>query len=136
MGFRGSGATVRANDRAPVGRPRSAEHRQRAGLVSALVTAGEYERAIGAAVGVDRHQLEGAAGTAFLIDVAQAQFGLGWFGDALSTLSRAQVADAERANGDVAVRLMVHAIARQRRQALDPRLLAAVVGRLRPAHAA
>jgi len=125
----------RADDRVPDGRRTSAEQRRRAERVGALVTAGEYERAVGAAVGVERHELDGAERTRFLIDVAQAQFGLGWYGDALWTLSRAQLSDAGRTNGDVAVRLMVHAIARQRREALDARLLAVVVGRLRPAAA-
>jgi len=136
MGPRGTSAAVeRADDRVPDGRRTSAEQRRRAERVGALVTAGEYERAVGAAVGVERHELDGAERTRFLIDVAQAQFGLGWYGDALWTLSRAQLSDAGRTNGDVAVRLMVHAIARQRREALDARLLAVVVGRLRPAAA-
>ncbi len=124
-------AVVGVAEGGTLARRTGAEHRRRAGRVAALVTAGEYERAIGAAVGVDRHQLAAASRTGFLIDVAQAQFGLGWYGDALWTLSRAQVCDAAKANGDVAVRLMVHAIARQRREVLDTGLLAAVVGRLR-----
>ncbi len=109
---------------------------RRADRVRALLAAGEYERAIGAALGVDGRRLAPGARSGFLVDVAQAQFGLGWFGDALATIARALSAGATAPGPDPGVRLMVHAIAAQRAQAVDPRLLSMVARRLRPEMAA
>lgn len=105
---------------------------RRADRVRALLAAGEYEQAIGAALGVDGRRLAPGARAGFLVDVAQAQFGLGWFADALATIARALSA-ATAPGPDPGVRLMVHAIAAQRTQAVDPRLLSTVARRLRPA---
>jgi|GEM_PF-5158283 len=138
MGPRGGNGLVERAGGAGAGRHPGADpgdpaaYQRRADRVAALVSAGEYERAIGAAVGIDRARLAGGARTAFLLDVAQAQFGLGWYGDALWTISRAQRSDRRHVGDDIAVRLMVHAIAVQHAEVIDARLLEVVVLHLRP----
>jgi hypothetical protein len=96
--------------------------------VAALVGVGDFKRAIAAATGVDKSALAPERLAFFLVDVAQAQYGLAWYADALRTIGRAQAADPALVNHDITVRLMVHGIATQRAEPIDERLLN-VVGR-------